>query len=97
MPAYPQAPLSRWAASGTKSQQIAAHLAQWAATTPPGAIVPAPDVIIARLTATMTITGPTTATVNRAITLLANRGILHRDNHTGHYHVTPAQPATQPG
>jgi len=94
MPAYPDTTPRAWAASGSKSQQIAAHLARWAATAPPGTIVPAPDVIIARLTTSMTITDPTTTCVNRAITLLADRGILHRDNHTGHYHVTPAQPDT---
>jgi hypothetical protein len=92
MPAYPPATPRAWATSGSKSQQIAAHLARWAATSPPGTIVPAPDVIITRLTATMTITDPTTATVSRAVRLLADHGILHRDNHTGHYHVTPAQP-----
>ncbi len=91
-PATPRAP----ATTPTRSQQIAAHLTRWAATTPPGTIVPAPDVITARLTTTMTVTNPTPACVSRAIRLLAERGILTRDNDTGHYHVTAPAPTAPP-
>jgi hypothetical protein len=83
----PPATLTQWQTTGTKSQQVAAHLAVWAASQRPGTIVPAPDVIIRDLP---TITAP--VSVHRAIRLLADAGVLRRDEATGHYHVTAPQP-----
>lgn len=48
MPAIPEATLHQWSNTGNKSQKVAAWLAAWAASQPPGTIVPADDVIIAR-------------------------------------------------
>jgi hypothetical protein len=84
----PPATLTRWQTKGTKSQQVAAHLAAWAARQPPGTIVPAPDVIIRDLP---TLTSP--VSVARALRLLADEGVLRRDERTGHHHVAPAEPA----
>ena len=96
----PDATLHRWATAGNKSQKVAAWLAEWAARQPPGTIVPADDIIIARLPE---ITGqhghPTAnnpATARRAIRLLADRHVLHRDRHTGHHHVTASTPPQPP-
>jgi len=80
----PPATLTRWHTHGTKSQQVAAHLATWAARQPPGTIVPAADVIIHNLP---TVTSP--VSVTRAMRLLADEGVLRRDEVTGHYHVPP--------
>ena len=93
----PDTTLRRWAATGNKSQQVAAWLAAWAAAQAPGTIVPADDVIIARLPE---ITGQygftsanTPACTRRAIRLLADRHVLRRDRDTGHYHVAATGPA----
>ena len=85
------ATLHRWATAGNKSQRVAAWLARWADLQPPGTIVPADDVIIARLpefTGQHGMPSPNNpACTRRAIRLLAGRHVLHRDRDTGHYHV----------
>jgi len=93
MPSVPEATLTGWKAVGTKSQQVAAYLAAWAARQPAHTIVPAADVVISRLP---TVTNPVNrlpapnnvACVGRAVRLLADHGLLYRDPDTGHYHVS---------
>ena len=93
MPAVADATLTRWAAAGNKSQKVAA----WAASQPPGTIVPADDVLIARLPEITGQYGFTSANnpacTRRAIRLLADRHVLRRDRDTGHYHVAATGPA----
>jgi hypothetical protein len=87
----------RWHTAGNQSQRIAARLDTWAASKPPGTIVPADDVIVKWYPDIDGSNGQPCqaipATVRRAIRLLADRAILHRDDQTGHYHVTAPRPA----
>jgi len=93
----PDATLRRWGTAGNKSEKVAAWLAGWAARQPPGTIVPADDVLIARLPEVTAHNGVPSANnpacTRRAIRLLADRHVLARDHDTGHYHVA----ATAPG
>ena len=93
----PETTLHRWSAAGTKSQKVAAWLAAWAARQPPGTIVPADDVIISKVPEVTAQNGTPSANnptcTRRAIRLLADRAILHRDEQTGHYHVAAPRPA----
>ena len=97
MPAIPDRTRRRWEASGNKSQRAALHIAAWAATRPPGTIVPAIDVLIAanpKVNDRYGMPSPNNpAAIRRAISLLAGMGILHRDRDTGHYHVAATGPA----
>jgi hypothetical protein len=89
----------RWHTAGNQSQRIAARLDTWAASKPPGTIVPADDVIVKWYPVIDGSNGQpwqvTPATVRRAIRLLADRAILQRDEQTGHYHVAAPRPALQ--
>jgi excisionase family DNA binding protein len=86
----------RWDASGNKSQCAALLIGQWAHGQPPGTIIPADDVLITRYPKVYDCYGMPSAsnpaTIHRAIRLLADMQILHRDPGTGHYHVAPAPP-----
>jgi hypothetical protein len=83
MPAIPPATITRWHTTGTKSQQVAAHLYTWATRQPPGTIVPAPDIIIRDLP---TITSPISVTLSRAHARASARvgplARVRRDNKT---------------
>jgi hypothetical protein len=96
----------RWDTQGNKSQRVAVRLDAWAARQPPETIVPADDVIIAWFPEVAGQTGKRSRndppTVRRAIRLLADRSILHRNRDTGHYHVSatqqaPGTPVPHPG
>jgi hypothetical protein len=97
MTTLPDTTRHRWDTTGTKSQRVAVRLDTWAARQPPETIVPASDVIITWFPVIAGQTGQRanndTATVRRAIRLLADRNILHRNRDTGHYHVSATQPA----
>jgi len=89
----------RWHTAGNKSQRIAAHLDEWAASKPPGTLVPAEDVIIAWHPNVLGRHGELSRTtryvVRRAVQLLEVRAILHRDRDNGHYYVSATRPAIE--
>jgi len=89
----------KWTNEGNKSQRVALYLDEWAARQEPGTIVPADDVIVARYPSMTGRRGEvwttTRANARRAVELLAERAVLHRDRNTGHYHVSATRPAFQ--
>jgi len=89
----------KWTTEGNKAQRVALYLDAWAASQQPGTIVPADDVIVSRFP---TMTGrngevwlTTRVNARRAVELLAQRAVVHRDRDTGHYHVSETKPAFQ--